>query len=261
MNRLQAMGKRVYFVTNSTFKTRTELQQHAVRCGFHVTENQILSASYATAKYLHDLNFKKKVYLVGHDAMARELAAFGIECTTSQLNMDGKSLYDLILNGVKLDDEVGAVVVSFDSKFTYTILFEASNYVKRPECIFLATSFDNVYPTKGGGIVPLLGPLVSAIETASERSPTIVGKPSSIMYQTLLQSGHITPASTLMVGDGLKCDVLFGFNCGMQTLFVGSGANSIDEVVVLQRSNLAEDEKLVPDFYLPKLGDLLPLLK
>lgn len=246
----------MYFVTNSPVKTRTELQQDATKRGFNITENQIISASYATAKYLHDLNFTKKVYLIGHGAIVAELNAFGIECVEPQQSIQGRSLYDMIVNGVQLDESVGAVVISFDANFTYSKLFEASNYAKRPECIFLATSFDESYPTKDGGVIPLIGPLVAAIETASGRSPTIVGKPSSIMYQTLLQNGHaIHPKSTLMVGDALKYDILFGYNCGLQTLLVGTGLNSISDVAVL------EDKKLMPDTYLANgVADLLSLL-
>lgn len=262
VNHLQAIGKKVYFVTNSPIKTRTELQQDATKRGFNITENQILSASYATAKYLRDLNFNKKVYLLGHSAILKELHLFGIKCIKSDEGTVERNLYDMILNGVKLNDDVGAVVVSFDAKFTYNKLFEASNYVKKPECLFLATSFDEVYPTKDGGVIPLIGPIVSAIETASGRSPTIVGKPSSIMYQTLLQSdANIVPERTLMVGDSVKYDILFGYNCGMQTLLVGSGLNSIDEVGVWQRSNVLDDKKLVPDVYLPGLSNFLTLLK
>lgn len=262
VNYLQEIGKNVYFVTNSTGKTRTELQQDATKRGFRITENQILTASYATAKYLHDLNFKKKVYLVGHGGIEKELSAFGIQYIKSQQTIQGQSLYGMISNGVQLDDEVGAVVVTFDSHFSYTKLFEASNYIKRPECIFLATSFDEVYPTSDGGVIPLIGPLVSAIETASGRSSTIVGKPSSIMHEILLQQGgHIVPESTLMVGDSVKYDILFGSNSGMQTLLVGTGLNSINEVAVLQTSNSPDDKKLVPDVYVPKLGDILPLVK
>lgn len=262
VNHLQAIGKKVYFVTNSPIKTRSELQQDAVKRGFNITENQLISASYATAKHLHDINFTKKVYLIGHNALLKELNSFGIECIKSEQKALGRSLYDMILNGVQLNDEVGAVVASFDSNFNYDALCEASNYVKKAGCLFFATSFDEMYPTQNGGVVPLIGPIVSAIETASGLSPTIVGKPSAIMYQTLLHSdGNIVPERMLMVGDSVKYDILFGFNCGMQTLLVGSGLNSIEEVGVWQRSNNPDDKKLIPDVYLPKLGDLLPLLK
>lgn len=200
VNHLQAIGKKVYFVTNSPVKTRSDLQQDAAKRGFNITENQILSASYATAKYLQNLNFTKKVYTIGHSAIVSELNACGIECIRPEQRALGRNLYDMILNGVQLNDEVGAVVVSFDTNFSYNTLFEASNYVKRAKCLFLATSFDEVYPTKDGGVVPLIGPIVSAIETGSGLSPTIVGKPSSIMYQTLLQSDDsIVPERTLMV--------------------------------------------------------------
>lgn len=56
-------------------------------------------------------------------------------------------------------------------------------------------------------------------------------------------------------------DVLFGYNCGFYTLFVGSGTNSLQDIEKWRHSTDQELHKQVPDFYLPKLGDLMKILK
>ena len=69
---------------------------------------------------------------------------------------------------------------------------------------------------------------------------------------------------TLIVGDSLGTDILLGRNCGMKTLFVLSGISTLEEVRHNQASNSVEDQKRVPDFYLPsikELGDLISKIK
>lgn len=214
------------------------------------------------AKYLSDLNFTKKVYLVGANAVGRELSEFGIRYTeTDAAGISSAHIFNTITNGVELDAEVGAVVVSFDNHFNYAKLFEASNYLQNPDCQFLATSMDEVYPTRNGAVVPAIGPIVRAIEMSSGRTATILGKPNPNICLPLKKTGTVIPERTLMVGDSANYDVLFGFRCGFQTLLVATGINNMNDVESWQKSNIDDDKQLIPDLYLPKLGDLLSLLK
>ncbi|XP_055316603.1 glycerol-3-phosphate phosphatase-like [Sitodiplosis mosellana] len=258
--RLQELGKKVFFVTNMPVKTRAELQAAGVDRGYEVEQEEILSASYVTAKYLHDLKFDKKVYLIGSRGISQEFDHFGISWIDSDCS-EKVDVLDAVSNGIKLDSEVGAVVVSFDTNINYSKILLAANYIKDPECLFIGTSFDEAYPTNNGAIVPGTGPNISAIEVASGRKATIIGKPNPNMCKSLLAGGKINPERTLMIGDSVKYDILFGFNCGFQTLLVGTGVNKLEEVRKWQKSNIEDDKKLIPDTYLPALGDLLPFLQ
>lgn len=137
-------------------KTRAELHDAAINRGYDISIDEILSASYATAKYLHDINFSKKVYLIGSHGISEELQNFGIRFIDSD-NCGKVNAVDVVSSGIELDEEVGAVIVSFDHNFSYSKILEASNYLKNPECLFLATNFDEVYPTNNGTIVPATG--------------------------------------------------------------------------------------------------------
>ena len=59
----------------------------------------------------------------------------------------------------------------------------------------------------------------------------------------------------------LDTDIALGANCGIRTLFVQSGASTLEEVRHWQSSNSTEHQKLVPDFYLPSLDVLKDLIK
>lgn len=72
-------GKKVFFVTNNSTKTRPEFLQKALSMKFNMTEEGIVSTSYLAAKNLKKLNFNKKVYVIGTSGVTKELDALGIE--------------------------------------------------------------------------------------------------------------------------------------------------------------------------------------
>ena len=52
-------------------------------------------------------------------------------------------------------------------------------------------------------------------------------------------------------------DILLGKNCDLQTLLVGSGVHSLAETRGWEASEDPEQRRMVADFYVDKLGDLL----
>lgn len=81
INRLQELGKRVYFITNNSTKSRSGFLDKAHTLGYKVSEECIISTSYAAAKYLEKRKFNKKVYLIGSSGIAQELDTVGVKHT------------------------------------------------------------------------------------------------------------------------------------------------------------------------------------
>lgn len=259
LNRLQELGKRVYFITNNSTKTRAGFLDKAHTFGFNITEEGIISTAYAAAKYLENRQFDKKVYLVGSSGIAHELDKVGIKHNEPGPDVVTTNYLD-IMNEYKFDPEVGAVVVGFDEHFSFPKMMKAATYLNNPNVLFIATNTDERFPSKIG-IVPGTGSIVSAVETCAERKPIIMGKPNPMICESLIVNEGIVPERTLMIGDRCNTDILLGTNCGFQTLMVGTGVHKLHDVHRWRKSKDAEDKKLLPDTYLQRLGDLLPFLE
>lgn len=96
LNRLQALGKRIFFVTNNATKSRDTYVELARNRGFDITKDQIITPILSTVNYLRSLNFDKKVYSIGQ-SVVDELKELNIRCTDPDTDIINKhySTYDL----------------------------------------------------------------------------------------------------------------------------------------------------------------------
>ncbi|XP_013113366.2 glycerol-3-phosphate phosphatase isoform X1 [Stomoxys calcitrans] len=259
MNRFKEMGKKIFFCTNNSTKTRKELLVKSHNMGFNITEEEVISTAHSLAAYLKNRNFNKKVFVIGSEGITKELDAVGIDHTkVGPEHMPG-SLQQYLSNHFKLDDNIGAVVVGFDEYFSFPKMTKAASYLNNPECLFIATNTDERFPMPNM-VVPGTGSFVRAIETCAERKATVIGKPNVAICEHLIKDGTIVPERTLMIGDRCNTDILLGYNCGFQTMLVGTGIHQLNDVDSWKASDDPELHKLLPDVYLPKLGDLLPYM-
>lgn len=258
INKCKEAGKKVYFVTNNSTKTQEQLLKKSQDMGFEMVIDEIISTSRETAIYLKRREFTKKAYVVGSQGITKELDAAGIEHNEIGPDMLTGTMREM-LDEFHPDPEVGVVIVGFDEHLSFPKMMKAASYLNNPECLFLATNTDERFPMTVH-VVPGTGSIVKAIETAAERKPIVIGKPSSNICETLIKEKLIDPKRTLMIGDRCNTDILLGANCGFQTLLVGTGIHSMDDVKEWMRNGDDEQQKLIPDVFLPKLGDLLQFL-
>ena len=81
MNKFREIGKRVFYVTNNSTKTREDLVKKCEKLGFKASEGDVISTAYLAAEYLKNLGFNKKVYVIGSEGVIKELDRFGLEHT------------------------------------------------------------------------------------------------------------------------------------------------------------------------------------
>lgn len=98
------------------------------------------------------------------------------------------------------------------------------------------------------------GSLAAAVETASGREALVVGKPSPYMFECITEHFSVDPARTLMVGDRLETDILFGHRCGMTSVLTLTGVSCLEEA---QAYLAAGKHDLVPHYYVESIADLI----
>lgn len=154
---LKENGKKVFFVTNNSTKTRRMYAEKMSTLGFDVKEHEVFGTAYCCAMYLKTVcKLEGKVYLVGSDAMKQELEAVGIQQTGVGPDLIAGKQADWA--NVPLDPVVKAVVVGFDQHFSYMKLNRALQYLTQQDCLFVGTNRDTRLPLEGGKAVPGMAP-------------------------------------------------------------------------------------------------------
>ncbi|GAB0100717.1 phosphoglycolate phosphatase [Sergentomyia squamirostris] len=256
INRFLETGKKVFFVTNNSTKSRDEFLKKATDLGFNMTRDGIISTAYLAAQYLKHQGFSRTAYIVGSQGIVQELDAVGIKNIGFGPDVLKNGLGSFVNEELEKNPEVGAVVVGFDEHFSFPKLIRACSYADDPECLFVATNTDERFPL-AHCVIPGTGAIVRCVETAAERKAFIVGKPNPYICEALIKEHNVNPARTLMIGDRCNTDILLGTNCGFQTLLVETGIHKECDVKSWLASNDPEERKLVPDVITSKLADLL----
>lgn len=259
INLLKKNGKKVFFVTNNSSKTRRLYAEKMSLLGFNVTEDDVFGTAYCSAMYLKTVcKLQGKVYLVGSNAMKQELEAVGIQQTG--VGPDPVTGKQADWANVPLDPEVKAVVVGFDEHFSYMKLNRAMQYLNQG-CLFVGTNRDSRLPLEGGKAVPGTGCILQAVETAAQRQAQTVGKPNQFMFDCVASQYGVERGRCLMVGDRLDTDILLGTNCGLKTLLTLTGVNTVAEAQEHLKSGCPGRQGMVPDYYVESIADLLPALR
>ncbi|XP_049771605.1 glycerol-3-phosphate phosphatase-like isoform X1 [Schistocerca cancellata] len=260
MNGFRKMGKRIFFITNNSSKTRNGAAEKCKKLGFQAEKEEIISTSYLAASYLTDIGFKKKVYVFGSSGVTEELKYAGHKSNEPGPDPMVDDLKTLLRSKIKLDPDVGAVIVAYDDHISLPKIIKAATYVKDPKCLYLGTSAEGRKIIKGDFSVPGAGCMAAAVTSCSGRQPVILGKPSEYLMDVLIRKLKVEPGRTLMIGDSARTDIMLGNRCGFQTLLVLSGLTTAHNLQEWQNSQDERYKGYIPNYYVQSLGDLTPFL-
>lgn len=135
--------------------------------------------------------------------------------------------------GVKVehDHDVAAVIVGFDSAINYYKIQYAQLCInENPGCKFIATNLDVVTHLTDEQEWAGNGAMVGAIKGCTGKEPIVVGKPSPLMIDYIVDKYKVNRARICMVGDRLDTDVLFGTDNGLQTVLTLSGVTTLEKL-------------------------------
>ncbi len=195
IGKLMSSGLVLRYVTNTTRKPRREVQEHLRALGFGIKEAQIFTPARAA------------VGLIG------DRSCFPL--------VDESLLEDL--GGITLTEDRPKVVLVGDlgEGFTYDRLNAAFRcLMDGAELIALQR---NRYWRREDGLALDAGPFVAALEFASDKGATVVGKPEKGFFQLALENLGLGSHEVAMVGDDAEADVAGAQAAGLKGVQVKTG--------------------------------------
>jgi 4-nitrophenyl phosphatase len=194
--------------TNNSTRSARQYVDKLARMGVEVVLSEILTSSQATAMYLETLAPPgTKVYVIGEEGLETAVREKGY-----------------IVDG----DSAEFVVVGMDRRLTYGKLKVATLLIRKG-ARFIGSNPDKTLPTEEG-FIPGAGAMLAALEASTGAAPTIVGKPERTIFELALAKLGSGKKDTAIVGDRLETDVLGGYNAGLMTILVLSGATNRQDV-------------------------------
>jgi 4-nitrophenyl phosphatase len=199
--------------TNNSSRTPENYVDKLARMGIaDVPARCIVTSATATAAYLR-AHYPDgiRVHVFGMDGLRQMLQSAGL-----QLTAPGGEPAEVVVAGIDFD-------------LTYEALKQAALAI-RAGADFIGTNPDKTFPTPDG-LIPGTGSMLAALETATDRTPTIIGKPETPMFEAALAITGTRAENTLMIGDRLGTDILGGKQAGMKTALLFTGVTTPDDLI------------------------------
>jgi len=206
---LASRGMRLSAATNNATRSPDDYAKRLLGFGVRIDPRQIITSGEATALTLRERYPQGgRVFVVGEKGLEQSISAAGFEVVTD--TADTRS--------------VVAVAACMDRSFTYEKLRAAATHIRNGGA-FYGTNPDPTFPTPGG-LTPGSGSIISAIAAAAEQQPTMIGKPSPLLFELAAKRMGMERDELLVVGDRLETDIAGGQGWGARTALVLSGVSS-----------------------------------
>lgn len=222
---LREQGIPHVFATNNSSKTALEYVDILSSMGIPTDLHQVVTSNDVAAQYLTGQGFTA-AYILSTPAVTMEYASRGLAHVT---------------------EEPEAVLLTYDTSLTYTKLREA-NALIGSGLPYFATHPDVVCPSPLGPL-PDCGSFAALFEASSGRSPTVLGKPTLAMADTIRNRLALRHGRRVaFVGDRLYTDIRMANEHDFAAILTLSGEA---DVQALEGSNY------VPDLVVDSLNELL----
>ena len=195
IGKLKAQGFKLRYVTNTTRKPRREVGEHLLSLGFEVDEAEIFTPARAAVGLIGE----KSCYPLVDESLLEDLKGI----TLTEVHPDHVLVGDL------------------GEGFAYERLNVAFRCLMNgAELIALQR---NRYWLAEDGLALDAGPFVAALEYASGKSATVVGKPEKSFFLLALEDLQLRAHEVAMVGDDAEADVAGAQAAGLKGVQVKTG--------------------------------------
>lgn len=221
---LRRKGICIRILTNSTLKSRKSCADKLIQKGFTIYEEEIITASFATAQYLNKLKPK-----------------------SCWIMLDGRGLDEF--RGYEQDMRHPEYIVVGD----YRENFNFKNMNKALKLLLagskLIVMISEMVDHSMGDVELTVGAYGKMLETASGAETIYIGKPSRYMFEMAIETMDIPKNQLLMVGDRVRSDILGAKSAGIRSVLVKTG-----EYIEGDQTKSA-----LPDYIVDSIADLRSL--
>lgn len=204
-------GRQLVFMTNNSSKSAVKYVEKLTSLGIESSVSDIFTSGQASALYIRSRFTSPRIYLVGTEALRKEMESNGID-----VSPDGKGRIDCVL-------------VGYDTELTYKKLETACDLLCE-DIPFLATNPDIVCPAKHGRFLPDCKTMCDMLQAATGKMPFYIGKPRKEMALEAVKYKGFTPDDAVLIGDRLYTDIQCGLNAGILTVLVLSGESTVEDI-------------------------------
>jgi HAD superfamily hydrolase (TIGR01458 family) len=189
------------FVSNTTRKCRKTVSERLTRLGFDIPESSIFTPPLAAIAHMNAAGKHRCMLL-----------------TTGDVHKDFEQWCEWRPDGTTVDY---VVVGDAGEKMSYASLNAAFRAViKGAEIIALEKDRYWMAPE---GLMLSAGPFVSALEFATGKTATVMGKPSKAFFEMALRDMDLRPDQAAMIGDDIITDISGARKIGMKAILVRTG--------------------------------------
>ena len=195
---LRRRGIIIRILTNSTLKSRKHCTDKLTQRGFHIRQEEVITASYATAKYLKTLNPK-----------------------SCWVMLNGKGIEEF--KGLHFDSDNPEYIVVGD----YREGFNFENMNKALKLLLAGAKLIVMIPEKVdhslGGVELTVGAYGKMLEDAAGINAIWIGKPNKYIFEMALDTLEVDRKNVLMVGDRVATDIIGARAAGIKSVLVKTG--------------------------------------
>lgn len=192
-------GKKVFFMTNNSTKSRKEIYDKLCNMGLECREDEVYTSGYAAAMYTKSKGFDS-VYICGTSGLMDEFSKAGI----------------------KNSDAADVVVVGYDKEFNYEKLTDALQVALQAKVI-IACNRERHYPGENAKRMPGCGAMIGALEGSTGRmADYVVGKPNPLLLEIICNQQKLTKDDILVIGDTYESDICMSNEYGCRSIYIGN---------------------------------------
>jgi HAD superfamily hydrolase (TIGR01458 family) len=221
INFLRKKGIVIRILTNSTLKSRKYCAEQLNQMGFHVRETEVITAAYATAKYLETLT-PRSCWIMLKRTGLEEFKHF---CHDTE-------------------DPEYIVLGDYREGFNFHNMNKALKLLQRGSKFIVMIS--QIVDNSMGDVELTVGAYAKMLEDAANVKATYIGKPSKFIFEMALKTMDVERNTVLMVGDRVSSDIRGAKNAGIKSVLVKTGE--------FKESDLAGDVQ--PDHIVDSISEI-----